>query len=82
MADIRTIIIRRSLNRNSKSSLSISIGFDIVACLSFFLARVVIFGLIILSLSYLINFWVFSSLIYMFLSYSFIVKIYLLRAAT
>jgi hypothetical protein len=82
MADIGTIIIGQSLNRGSKSSPSVGAGFDIVACLPFFLARVVIFGLIMLSLSYLINFWAFSSLIYMFSSYSFIIKIYLLRAAT
>jgi hypothetical protein len=49
--------------------------------LPFFLVRVVIFGLIILSLSYLINFWAFSSLIYIFLSYFSIIEIYLLRAA-
>jgi hypothetical protein len=82
MADIGTIIIGRSLNRGSKLSLSISTGFDIVACLPFFLAGVIIFGLIMLSLSYLINFWAFSSLICMFLNYSSIIEIYLLRAAT
>jgi hypothetical protein len=82
MANIGTIIIGQFLNRGSKSSLSISIGFNIVACLPFFLARVIIFSLIMLSLSYLINFWAFSSLICMFSSYSSIVKIYLLRAAT
>jgi hypothetical protein len=82
MANIRTIIIGRSLNKSSKSSLSISIGFDIVACLPFFLARVVIFGLIMPSLSYLINFWAFLSLIYMFSSYFSIIEICLLRVAT
>jgi hypothetical protein len=82
MADIGTIIIGRSLNRGSKSSSSVGAGFDVVACLPFFLARVVIFGLIVPSLSCLINFWAFSSLTCMFLSYSFMVEIYLLRAAT
>jgi hypothetical protein len=82
MADIRTVIIGRSSNRDSKSSPSVSAGFDIVACLPFFLARVAIFGLIILSLSYLINFWAFSSLTCIFSSYSSIIEIYLLRVAT
>jgi hypothetical protein len=82
MANIGTIIIGRSLNRGSKSSLFVSIGFNIVACLPFFLAGVVIFGLIIPFLSYLINFWAFSSLIYIFSSYSSIIEIYLLRVAT
>jgi hypothetical protein len=82
MANIRTIIIRQSLNRNSKLSLSINIGFNIVTCLPFFLARIVIFDLIILSLSYLINFWAFLNLIYIFLSYFSIIEIYLLRIAT
>jgi hypothetical protein len=82
MANIGTIIIRRSSNRDSKSSLSVSAGFDVVACLPFFLARIVIFGLIMPSLSYLINFWAFSSLICTFSSYSSIVEICLLRVAT
>jgi hypothetical protein len=82
MADIGTIIIGQSLNKGSKSSSFINAGFNVIAYLPFFLTRVIIFGLIILSLSYLINFWAFSSLIYMFSSYSSIVEIYLLRAAT
>ena len=82
MANIRTIIIGQSSNRGSKSSLSVSIGFDVVACLPFFLARVATFGLIMPSLSYLINFWAFSSLTYTFSSYPSIVEICLLRAAT
>jgi hypothetical protein len=64
MAVIGTIIIGQSLNRGSRLSLSVSIGFNIIACLPFFLIRVVIFGLIMPFLSYLINFWAFSSLIY------------------
>ena len=82
MTNIRTIIIRRSLNRDSRSSLFINIGFNIVACLLFFLVRIAVFGLIILFLSYLINFWAFSNLIYIFLSYFSIIKTYILRAAT
>jgi hypothetical protein len=82
MADIRTVIIGRSLNRGSKLSLSVGAGFDIAACLPFFLAGVAIFGLIMPSLSYLINFWAFSSLICTFSSYPSMVEIYLLRAAT
>ena len=82
MANIRTIIIRRSLNRSSRSSLSINTGFNIIACLPFFLVRVVVFGLIIPFLSYLINFWAFSSLIYISLSYFSIIETYILRAAT
>ena len=56
MANIRTIIIRQSLNRNSRLSLFINIGFNIVAYLPFFLVRIAVFGLIIPFLSYLINF--------------------------
>ena len=82
MANIRTIIIGQSLNRSSKLSLSVNAGFNIVAYLPFFLVRVMVFGLIMLFLSYLINFWAFSSLIYMFLSYFSIVETYILRAAT
>ena len=82
MANIRTIIIGQSLNRNSRLSLSINIGFNIVAYLLFFLVRIAVFGLIILFLSYLINFWAFSSLIYMSSSYFSIIETYILRAAT
>ena len=82
MANIRTVIIGRSLNRGSRSSLSINTGFNIVACLPFFLVRVAVFGLIMPFLSYLINFWAFSSLIYMSSSYSFIIETCILRAAT
>ena len=56
MANIGTIIIRRSLNRGGRLSLSINIGFNIVACLPFFLVRIVVFSLIMPFLSYLINF--------------------------
>ena len=82
MADVRTIIIGRSLNRGSRSSLSVNTGFDVVACLPFFLVRIAVFGLIIPFLSYLINFWAFSSLIYIFLSYFSIIETYILRVAT
>src|ERR1700683_4816632 len=81
MADIRTIIIGRSLNRSSKLSLFIKAGFNIIACLLFFLVRVVIFCLIKPLPSYLINFWAFSSLIYISLSYLFISATYILRPA-
>ena len=82
MANIRTIIIRQSLNRSSRSSLFINIGFNIIAYLPFFLVRVVVFGLIMPFLSYLINFWAFLSLIYMSSSYFFIIETYILRAVT
>jgi hypothetical protein len=82
MANIGTIIIGQSLNRDSRLSLFINIGFNIVACLPFFLVRVVVFGLIMPFLSYLINFWAFSSLIYMSSSYFSIIETYILRAAT
>ena len=82
MANIRTIIIRRSLNRGNRLSLFINIGFNIVAYLPFFLVRVIVFSLIILFLSYLINFWAFLSLIYISLSYFSIIETYILKAAT
>jgi hypothetical protein len=64
MADIGTVIIGRSSNRGSRLSPFINTGFDIVACLPFFLVGIAAFGLIIPFLSYLINFWAFLSLIY------------------
>jgi hypothetical protein len=82
MANTGTIIIRRSLNRDSKSSLSIKVSFNIIACLSFFLLRIVISGLVKLLLSYLINFWAFLSLIYIFSNYLFILATYILRPDT
>ena len=54
MADIGTIIIGQSSNRGGRLSLSVNIGFDIAACLPFFLVRVAVFGLIIPFLSCLI----------------------------
>ena len=56
MADVGTIIIGRSSNRGGRSSPSVNAGFDVVACLPFFLVRVTAFGLIMPFLSYLINF--------------------------
>ena len=82
MADIGTVIIGRSSNRGGRSSLSVNTGFNVVACLPFFLVRVAAFGLIMPFLSYLINFWAFSSLIYMSSSYFSIVETCILRAAT
>jgi hypothetical protein len=66
MADIGTVIIGRSSNGGGRSSPFVDTGFDIAACLPFFLVGVAAFGLIIPFLNCLINFWAFSSLIYNF----------------